>query len=200
MKGSLVILAFFAAGVAIGNFCQIPEIFIDGEASKYALYALLFFVGFTIGNDTSIIDKFKHINPRVALLPLVTVIGSLAASLLISFVMPNRSAADCMAVGSGLAYYSLSSIMITGYKGAELGTIALLANVIRELTTLLITPLLAKWFGPLAPISSGGAAAMDTTLPIILRYSGQEYAVVSIYHGFMATLLVPFLVTFFCSL
>ena len=39
--------------------------------------------------------------------------------------------------GSGFGYYSLSSIFITEYKGAELGTIALLSNISREIITLL---------------------------------------------------------------
>lgn len=105
-----------------------------------------------------------------------------------------------MAINSGFAYYSLSSIFITEYRGAELGTIALLANVIRELITLLLTPLIAKRFGPLAPISSGGATTMDTTLPIIIQTVGQRYTALSIYHGFLTDFSVPFLVTMWCML
>ena len=54
--------------------------------------------------------------------------------------------------------------------------------------------------GDLAPISAGGATTMDTTLPIITRCSGQQFVVVSIFHGFMTDFSVPFLVTFFCSI
>ena len=102
-------------------------------------------------------------------------------------------------MGAGFGYYSLSSIFITEYKGAELGTVALLANIIRELLTLLLAPLLARWFGPLAPISAGGATTMDTTLPVITQASGQRFVVVSIYHGFLVDFSVPFLVTLFCG-
>ena len=106
----------------------------------------------------------------------------------------------CMAVGAGFGYYSLSSIFITEYKGPELGTIALLSNITREIITLLFAPLLVRWFGNLAPISAGGATTMDTTLPIITRYSGQSFVVVSIFHGFVVDFSVPFLVTLFCSI
>ena len=85
-------------------------------------------------------------------------------------------------------------------RGPELGTIALLANIMREILTLLLAPLLARRFGKLAPITLGGATTMDTTLPIITRASGQTYVVVSIFHGFCVDFSVPFLVTFFCSL
>lgn len=75
-----------------------------------------------------------------------------------------------------------------------------LANIIREMITLLLTPLLAKWFGPLAPISSGGATTMDTTLPIITQTVGQRYVAISIYHGFVTDFTVPFFVTMWCTL
>ena len=76
----------------------------------------------------------------------------------------------------------------------------LLANIYREILTLLIAPLLAKVFGPLAPISSGGATTMDTTLPIISQTCGQQYVVVSLFHGFVVDFSVPFLVTMWCML
>jgi uncharacterized membrane protein YbjE (DUF340 family) len=94
----------------------------------------------------------------------------------------------------------LSSIFITQYRGAELGTIALLANIFREILTLLCAPLLAKYFGKLAPISVGGATTMDTTLPIITRYSGKDLVFVAIIHGFIVDFTVPFFVTFFCTI
>jgi uncharacterized membrane protein YbjE (DUF340 family) len=76
------------------------------------------------------------------------------------------------------------------------GVIALLANISREIITLLFTPLFVKIFGKLAPISAGGATSMDTTLPIISRFSGHDYAIVSVVHGTILTILVPFLVSF----
>ena len=118
----------------------------------------------------------------------------------ISLFLPGRTLWDCLAVGSGFGYYSLSSVFITEYRGAELGTVALVANIVREIITLLGAPLLVCWFGRLAPICSGGATTMDTTLPVISRFSGKEFVVVSIFHGFVVDFSVPFLVTFFCKL
>ena len=107
---------------------------------------------------------------------------------------------DCLAVGSGFGYYSLSTIFITQYKGAELGTIALVSNILRELIALLAAPLLVRYFGKLAPISVGGATTADTTLPIITRFCGKEFVIISIVHGITVDLSVPFLVTFFCTI
>lgn len=157
-------------------------------------------VGISVGNDPQTLRNFRTLNPRLIFLPVMTIVGTLAGTAVISLLLTHRSLTDCLAIGSGFGYYSLSSIFITEYRGAELGTIALLANISREIITLLAAPLLVRWFGRLAPISAGGATTMDTTLPIITRTSGQEFVVVSIFHGFTVDFSVPFLVTLFCSL
>ncbi|CDC65645.1 membrane protein PF03956 family [Bacteroides sp. CAG:770] len=200
MKGSLIIVGFFILGIAAGLSGMVPESIIDGDLTFYALCALLLCVGIGIGSDRNIVTKFKSLDVRMALLPLGTALGTFTGSLVVSFILSGRSPLDCLAVGSGFGYYSLSSIFITEYKGAELGTIALLANIIREMVTLLLSPVLAKVFGPLAPISSGGVTSMDTTLPIIMASSGEQYSAVSIFHGFILDFSIPFLVTFWCTL
>lgn len=200
MKGSLVITAFLAVGVACGLLHIIPDGFINGRTSFYVLCALMFSVGMSIGCDSATLRSFRQLNPRLTLLPFVTIAGTLAGAMASSVVLPHRELSDCLAVGSGMGYYSLSSIFITEYRGAELGTVALLANIFRELAALLLAPFLARRFGKLAPISVGGATTMDTTLPVITRSVGPEYVVVSVFHGFVTDFSVPFLVTFFCTL
>ena len=200
MKGSLIIVGFFILGIVAGLSGMVPESIIDGDLTFYALCALLLCVGIGIGSDRNIVTKFKSLDVRMALLPLGTALGTFAGSLAVSLILSGRSPLDCLAVGSGFGYYSLSSIFITEYKGAELGTIALLANIIREMVTLLLSPVLAKVFGSLAPISSGGVTSMDTTLPIIMASSGEQYSAVSIFHGFILDFSIPFLVTFWCTL
>ncbi len=56
--------------------------------------------------------------------------------------------AECLAVNSACGYYSLSSILVSQLKepslgvaiATQLGTVALLANIFRELTTLVGAP------------------------------------------------------------
>lgn len=200
MKDSLVIILFFATGILCGVFDILPLEKVDGDLAMYALYALIFCVGFSVGNNPDMVRNFKKLNPSLILLPLATILGTLAASALLGLVLPGRSVPETMAVGSGFAYYSLSSVIITGYKGAELGTVALVSNIIREFVTLVAAPLLVRWFGALAPISAGGATTADVTLPAVIGSSGEKYMVLSVYHGFAVDFTVPFLVTFFCSI
>lgn len=200
MKGSLIIFTVFITGVLCGISGLTPFNPADSRIGFYVLCALMFTVGLSIGHDPETLHKFRRLNPRLAFLPLLTIAGTIAGAVAAAPFLPGRSLTDCLAVGAGFGYYSLSSIFITEYKGAELGTVALLSNIIREITTLLCAPLLVKWFGNLAPISAGGATTMDTTLPVITRYAGKEFVVVSVFHGFVVDFSVPFLVTFFCSI
>lgn len=200
MKGCLIVVGFFVLGVCLGRLDLAPALLMDSRVTFAALCCLLFCVGMSIGSNDNIVSEFRSLNPRLALLPVATILGSFAGSLVAWLFLQYRGVTDCMAVGSGFAYYSISSIFITQYRGAELGTVALLANIYREILTLLIAPLLAKVFGPLAPISSGGATTMDTTLPIISQTCGQQYVVVSLFHGFVVDFSVPFLVTMWCML
>ena len=199
MKGSLIILFFFCSGVLLARLGLIPTYLLEHDCTVYALWLLMLLVGISIGSDRRLGEILRTLRPRVLLLPLATTVGTFAGTALVSLVL-TYSVSECMAVGAGFAYYSLSSIFISQYKGPELGTIALISNIARELITLLLTPLLAKKFGPLIPISCGGASTMDTTLPVITRYCGKEWIFVSIVHAMILDFSVPFWVIFFCTL
>ena len=200
MKGSLTIIALFALGVACGHFGWMPREIAQSSLSFYTLCLLMLCVGIGIGNNPHALQSIRSLSPRLAVLPVMTVAGTLAGSAIASLWLPHLCMTESLAVGSGFGYYSLSSIFITQYKGGELGITALISNILREIITLLCAPFLAKYFGKLAPISVGGATTLDTTLPIITQSSGQEFAMLSVYHGFVVDFSVPFLVTFFCSL
>ena len=52
MKGSLIIVGFFVLGTLCGVFHLIPiDIVVDSKVSFYALCALMFSVGISVGND-----------------------------------------------------------------------------------------------------------------------------------------------------
>ncbi|MEI3564552.1 MAG: lysine exporter LysO family protein [Alistipes finegoldii] len=200
LKGSLVIVAFFVAGCVAGLFALVPFDVAGARVSTYVLYALMFCVGVTLGHDETLAGRVRRLDPRLALLPVMTAVGTLAGAALATPLLPPLAVTDTLAVGSGFGYYSLSSIFIADFRGAELGTVALLCNVMREIFTLLAAPLVVRWCGPLAAVSIGGATTFDTTLPVITQAAGKPYAVVSIFHGCTLDFSVPFLVTFFCTL
>lgn len=199
MKGSLYILLVFSLGLILGYLDLLPNFLLQGDNIFYVLIFLLFSVGLSIGLDENFFVSIKKIKKSYLILPFATIAGTLSATLIGSLFIERWSTSECLAVASGFGYYSLSSILIIQEKGAELGSIALLANIIRELICLLFAPLIVKITGPLSLISIGGATTMDTALPVIIKYSGQKYAVVSIFHGFVVDFSVAFLVGFFIS-
>ncbi|MDE6524867.1 MAG: lysine exporter LysO family protein, partial [Paramuribaculum sp.] len=82
----------------------------------------------------------------------------------------------------------------------QLGTVALLANIFRELTTLVGAPLIRRWLGPEAVISSAGVTSVDVCLPAIRRWCGSSYIPSAIIHGVLIDISTPFFISFFCSI
>ncbi len=200
MKGSLIIVSFFAVGLILGiNFDSLAEL-CSGNLSRYILYVMMLIVGMGIGCDKEALKALRTQDKRVILLPLGTIAGTLLGAAAVYPLVSSMELKDTLAVASGLGYYSLSSIMLTEYRGAEIGTIALLSNVIREVGTILTAPLMVKYFTRLSVVSSAGAASIDTLLPIITRFSGKEFIVIAIFHGLVMEITVPVLVTIFASL
>lgn len=208
MKGSLITVAVFAAGCIAGYSGLVPADILGDGAPMVILRILMLLVGVSIGCDPNIRKIIGTVDFRILLLPLATMAGTLLFTALASLLLSKWSLADCLAVGSGFGYYSLSSVLISEYKAASLGAqlaaelaaVALMTNIFRELMALVGTPLLYRIFGPFAPISSAGVTSVDVALPVIARTAGNAIVPYSIVHGVIVDMCTPLLVTFFCSL
>jgi uncharacterized membrane protein YbjE (DUF340 family) len=200
VKDSLIILGFFVLGVLAGLLNLLPSWLNPDDYSTYVLYLLMFMVGIGIGADKKALKTLSAFNLHILLVPVSTIIGTLLGVTVVYFFISGFLWNELLAVGAGFGYYSLSSVIITDMHSPELGVIALLSNVMREVITLLFAPVFVRLFGNLSPISAGGATSMDTTLPVISKISGKDFALVSLFHGIVLTIIVPFLVAFFLSL
>lgn len=197
MRSIFIIVSVFILGVVAAAILGLPTWLNTTKISDYLLYTLIVVAGVSIGADKSFKRLFQPVSIAFAAFPFVVIMGSLLGSLLGGFLLTNIDIKESLAIGSGLGYYSLSSIIISKASGEALGTVALLANLIREVLTLLLAPFLVKLFGPLSNIAAGGATSMDTTLPIVVKFSGKQYALLSIYNGVVLSVLVPVLVSLF---
>ena len=195
MRGLLIIPAFFTLGIILGVSGRLPLNLISLDLSTYTLYVLMFLAGISIGADRKSWHLLRTINIKIFLVPAGIITGTFAGVTLASLLLPTFQLREVLAVGAGFGYYSLSTIFISELHSQSLGLVALLSNMFREIITLLFTPFLVSYFGKLAGIASGGATSMDTTLPVISKYSGKEYAIISIFSGIILTVLVPVLVT-----
>jgi uncharacterized membrane protein YbjE (DUF340 family) len=197
MKNSFIAILFFIAGIVCAMLQIVPQSILNSNFTLYVLYLQMFFVGICVGADLSkTMHLLKTMHVKILLIPFTTIIGTYLGVILFSIFVNNMPLSDFLAIGSGFGYYSLSSIYITEVRGEMLGTIALLANIVREIVGLLFIPLIAKYFGKIAPIATAGATSMDTCLPIITASVGKNYAIISVFSGTILTILVPFLITF----
>lgn len=199
MKDSLIILAVFIAGIILARATTLPALLVDQEVMEISLLCFMFLAGISIGASSVISSMLRQAHWWYLLLPLATTVGTFAGSLA-AYLTLSLSLPECLSIGAGFGYYSLSSIFIAQYKGADLGTIALISNILRELITLVLMPWLVLRFGPVAAIACGGATTMDTTLPSITRYCGPQWIFPALVHAMVLDASVPFWVTLFCSI
>lgn len=198
MKGTLLVLGFFFAGVFTGRQDWLPRAVAESDASLWILCILLFCAGMGVGFDLKALAVIRELKGRILLIPAGVVAGTLAGSVLAWAMLGLFGAGlplpDSLAVGAGFGYYSLATVIISQLGDPALGSVALLSNMIREILTLTMSPLFVWAAGRLGPVMAGGAAAMDTCLPVIARVSGERYAIVAVFSGMALTLLVPVLV------
>jgi len=179
VRTSLAIAGSFAIGVVIGRLDHVPDILVNPDLSVWTLYVLIFVVGIVVGLDRRAPASLRSTGWRIVIVPAAAIVGTAGGVLVIA---PFLSIAlnHTLAVGFGLGYYSLSSILVGQIAGDRLALVALLANIFREPITVIGAPLLARLFGPFAPILAGGATTMDTTLPAIVFSSGRAYVPIAV--------------------
>lgn len=195
LKYSLKVLFVFILGIFSGIILSKNGYTISAKWALYALYVLLILTGISIGAYEDIMAMIKKMRPNTLLMPFFTIAGTFTGAVFVSVFIPGLSVKESLTVGSGFGYYSIAGVMVAQLCGSKLGAIALLANMMRELITLAFTPQFVKYINQLAPIASGGATTMDSTLPVITRFTQKQYAVLSIYSGIFFTVFVPVIIT-----
>lgn len=196
-----IILSALALGIIAGVLGLMPPVVTANLDTLITamLCLLLFVIGLDMSQNKTVITQIKKIGWKIAMLPVFiaagSILGALAAGILIGMDYGNA-----MAIGAGFGWYSLSGVMLTSLVGVQIGTMALLSNVFREMITFIIVPVVAKYFGKIAAVAPGGATSMDTTLPMVVRYAGSDMSVISFVSGFILSLLVVVLVPFFAGL
>lgn len=189
------ILLALALGIILGVLGLVPGILTANLDTVLTamLCTLLFVIGLDMSQNKTVVREIKRMGAKILLLPLFIAAGSVFGALAISFILgiaPNYA----MAIGAGFGWYSLSGVMLTSLVSAEIGTMALLSNVFREILSIIMLPFVVKYLGKIASVAPGGATTMDTTLPVIVKYAGSEMSVIAFVSGVILSLLVIVLV------
>jgi uncharacterized membrane protein YbjE (DUF340 family) len=192
------ILAALGLGIVAGylnnNYASlISNVWISGYLLDFSLILLLFVMGFMFGADKEAVLKMRKAGLRILGVPFSIALGSIVGGLVGGYLL-GINVVGSMAVTAGFGWYTLAGPLVGQLLGANFGALGFVVNFLRELLTIVTIPLAVK-IDRDAPIASGGATTMDTTLPIIVRYCGSETLIVAFSSGFVLTVIAPFTIT-----
>ncbi|MBM7624369.1 lysine exporter LysO family protein [Sporohalobacter salinus] len=191
---TILIILSMVSGILVGQFFLPQQVAnILNETTMYFLAFLLLGVGIDIGQNKEVISKIKKIGWKIILVPLMIGIGSIIGAILSGWLL-TLPVNESSAIGAGFGWYSLSGVLITEIYDVQIGSLAFLTNIFRELLAVILIPLLAKKQESLTLIAPGGATTMDTTLPLIVKSSTSKLGVIAFISGVVLSFLVPILV------
>lgn len=165
-----------------------------------ALDVMIFIAGIEIGSNRGILKRICNLHSALLALaiPLAVACGSICGALLLGHIA-GLSAYDSLLVGGGLGWYSFSSVVISAMYSTEIGTVAFLANMMREISGFFLIPFLVRVHKFLA-LAPSGAATMDSGLPVVIKYTNLHVGMYSFINGLVLTLIVPVLISWLLSL
>lgn len=192
----ILAIAALAAGILCGltDFGSIVTGFLV-ENRDFILYLLMFLVGISIGMHRGILKKIREYHVKILILPAGIVAGSIAGGLVCA-LLTGHPVNESTAIASGLGWYSLAGITIGNLAGAQVGSIAFLSNLMREIFSFFMIPWISKHLNYYSCIAPAGATSEDTTLPMMMKYTNEETVVLSVINGVICSALVPFLLSF----
>lgn len=187
-------LGALIVGIFCGNtvFSENLSVWLTGR-SEAVLIVLMFLVGISVGGNKQVFKNLKEYHWKIFMLPFGTITATLAGGWLCA-VLLKLSVRDGLAVASGLGWYSLSGVMLTELAGPQLGTLAFLSNLMREILSFLLIPFIVKHLNTYAAIAPAGATSEDTTLPMLIRYTDEKTVMLSVFHGILCSAAVPILI------
>ena len=197
---TIKILCCFVVGVAAARLSLLPVATYSFPLVEYSLWVLVFSIGVGLGTEVRAFSIVKEMPVLILSVPLLTIVGSLAGAVAASVFLPDITTKEALIVASGLGYYTLTSVLVDQSGHASLAVVALLCNMGREILGIIATPYLARYCGSLSPVAIAAAPAMDTCLPVIVRYTNEKVAIVAVISGVVHTFTVPLLVLFFLNL
>ncbi|TVR01702.1 MAG: DUF340 domain-containing protein [Deltaproteobacteria bacterium] len=193
LRTAFVLLVVLGAGLGAG-------VLLEAHADRLApwrdapLFGLLAFIGADLGRRRAAVVRELRRAGRLLLLAPVALVAAVLGALAVLPWLPHSSAA--MIAGSvGFGFYSVSGPMVTALDQPAAGGVVFLANLFRELSAMVLVPLLAR-AGLSAPTAAawGGATAMDSTLPFLVRSYGSAGAAAGLALGMLLSVAVPVLV------
>ncbi len=186
----VLLLSSVAFGILCGRFLSFE---ISDTAITVILMLLVFVVGIEIGSEEGILKRMKINIPVILVQSVLVICGTLLFSGITSF-FTGFSFKEAMGASAGMGWYSLSGIMISELYSPFLGAVSFTSNIIREVASILIIPIFAR-FSQLGAISSAGATSMDTLLGLISKNTDKDSTLIAFGQGVILSLSVPLIIS-----
>lgn len=196
----IAVIISLVLGVVCGQWLLDPNsVQMFSVISDIALVILMFAVGVSVGMNRGVFSKLKEYNLKILIIPIGIIIGSIIGGVVCAMLM-GMSLNESVAITSGLGWYSLSGVLLTDLAGADVGTVAFLANLFREILAFMMIPFLAKYFNHYTAIAPAAATSEDTTLPILIKYTSEDVVVMAVVNGVVCSTMVPILINTFYNI
>lgn len=164
------------------------------DATYIFLLVLIFLVGVDLCTATFHRDAFTK---RIFALPLIVIAGSMIGGTAAAVIM-NEPIRVVLGLVSGFGWFSMSGALVSNLAGPFYGTIAMLTDLFRELMAMTLLYAFGRC-SPLVGIAGGGAASMDSLLPVIRVTCHHSVIPLSIISGVVLTIIGPIMISMFLS-
>ncbi len=150
-------------------------------------------VGVSVGMRRVLPAIIRHYHVKILVIPAGIIAGSLLGGLLCAFLV-NWPVNEALSVAGGLGWYSLAGVAITQLAGPELGSIAFLASLMREILAFFLIGVTARRANAYTAIAPAAATSEDTTLPMLIRYTNEETVAFAVVNGILCSAVVPVII------
>ena len=168
--------------MAVGHFI-LPDALVShcSQIIQLGLYLLLFLVGLDMGRQEGMLENIRQAGLGVLLVPVAVMVGTFAVTALAGLFLP-LGPKDCVAASAGFGWYSLAPTLLAPYSLSVSAT-AFLSNIMHELFSIVLVPIVAHRLGYIEAVALPGATAMDTVLPVVVSATDQRMAIYSFTSG-----------------
>lgn len=146
-------------------------------------------VGVSLASNKQVFGYIRRLGLRILFMPAAIFLGCLLGGFLAGCLLDVPVGWSVLSA-SGMGYYSLTGAFLTENFGIEAGTYGFIVNILRDVLTVSLLPLLIK-ISKGSPIASGAAGCMDTMLVPVSRFVGSELSMVALISGTILTFVVP---------
>ncbi|MDF7669908.1 lysine exporter LysO family protein [Orbaceae bacterium ESL0721] len=183
--------------ILIGFICGLVPLPIwdySEDFTKIVLIIMMFLIGISLRSNNITLKQIL-LNKIGIMTTIIVILSALLGGVIAAWIvgLPIKVG---LALSSGFGWYSLSGILMTEAEGAMIGGVAFLNDILRELCAIILIPTLIKRH-TLTALGLCGATAMDFTLPMLQKGAGVTIVPPAVVQGFLLTLFMPILITFF---